>query len=251
MKLNNLLNSCVVLLLFINIQRTTSLEHIKVDVKAHPEDLRLKRNIDKKAESEIVAPVRMREDLHQPASRHFRSRRSISDDSSASSDEEFRNPVYKINAFGEEMLLRLHPDDKLVAPSYTTSYSWKNQSTINTPFLKKCFYKGVVVGRPSSLASLSLCDGMTGSVYTDDYIYSIAPEQMNKEIPKNFGQSETSIPHSIQRRSVSRSQKRSSSDHGSSCGVNDDRHRRKYLQTYRPNPIEEAASKVNIFSNRK
>ena len=245
MKFLNLFSKCFFLLfLFFHIQSTVSSQNLRIDVKPHPDDIRLKRRADM-MDSEIVTPVRMREDLQSVASSHFRLRRSISHDSFETSNEEFETPVYKINAFGKEMILRLYPDDHLIAPSFTTSFSWKNLSLSNTA-LKKCFYKGRVSDQPSSQVTVSICDGLTGSIYTDDHIYFIEPTQKNE---KDFQTgNENPIPHSIQRRSISSGhEKRSVNAHGSSCGVNDARHRRRYLQTYKPSLIEDLASTVRFI----
>jgi len=243
MKVHNVFTKCIFLLLFIKFHNASSSKNFQIDVNPHQDDLRQKLNVDL-LDSDIVTPIRLREDLQSVALSHFRSRRSISEDSSESSDDEFQTPTYKINAFGEEMVLRLRPDDNLVAPAYTTTYSWKNQ-TLTGSALRKCFYKGLVVGQPTSQVAVSICDGMTGSIYTDDHIYFIAPVQKNA---KDSQVRESSIYHSVQRRSISNRSKRSINTHGSSCGVKDARHWRRYLLTYKPNPIEDIANKVANLS---
>ena len=234
----------LILLLSLFSESFGSSQNLRIDVKPHPDDLRMKREA---TESDVAIPVRMREDLGQISPlNHFRSRRSISDNSHISSDDdEFQNPVYKINAFGEDLILRLHLDEHLIAPSYTTSFSWKNKTETDLPkqgLLRKCFYKGIVAGKPTSQVAVSICDSMTGSVYTDDHIYFISPLEKDS---KHSQTEKTASLHTIQRRSISGKKKRSTSAAVSSCGVIDARHRRRYEQTFKINPIEEAAGRVS------
>ncbi|CAK8693253.1 unnamed protein product [Clavelina lepadiformis] len=204
---------------------TTSRTQIRVDVKPS-------RKERSAMESEVTTPVRMQEDLSGAvASRHFRRRRSIEEDSLQAKDE-FESPVYKINAFGSDLMLRLERDESLIAPAFTTVYSWRNKTRdfpSKATSLRKCFYKGAVIGLPSSQVVLSICDSLTGSIYTGEYHYSIAPVDADVD-------SEEPVAHTIQRRSIGA--KRSSSG-SSSCGVNDKRHDRRYQQTFFNSPIEE------------
>uniref|UniRef100_H2ZNU0 Peptidase M12B domain-containing protein n=1 Tax=Ciona savignyi TaxID=51511 RepID=H2ZNU0_CIOSA len=142
----------------------------------------------------------------------------------------------KIPAFGRDLLVRLTKDEALVAPSFTTSYSYKNQTikeldTSHQPLLRHCFYKGKVVGEPSSQVALSICDSLTGSIYTDEYHYMIKP------VTKS-GQEEASVKfHSVQRRSVGGG--RSSQHQTPHCGVRDARHTSTYQKTFLHSPFEE------------
>ena len=207
---------------------TSSLKNMLVDVKLHSEELRSERDVDKLIE--VVSPVRLTEDLNSVSpSRLFRTRRSV--ESSSTLDNDFHHPVYKIKAFGENLILLLQPDQNLLAPTFTTVFSGSNQtsSRSNLSNLRSCFYKGVIVDKPGSQAVMSICDSMTGSIVTSDYHYSISPVTDKQAQEYKV----TPHPHLIERKSIKRRVKRSISVQGSSCGVNDARHRRRYEQTFK------------------
>ena len=210
---------------------------LKVDVKAHPDDRMNRSPVD----VAITVPVRMEDDLGKMASsHHYRLRRSAL--SSTVDTEEFANPVYKISAFGENIFVRLVPDQVLVAPAFTTTYAWSNDTIrrkqfSHQPILRRCFYKGNVIGQPGSQVAFSICDGLTGSIYTNDYQYTVTPLSQSKT-------SSSGIKHRIERRSVGA--ETGAHEHGASCGVRDARHRRRYMRTFFNSPLEDAAHKVRF-----
>ena len=235
-------NVCVkpLILATLCLQMVCLIESIRVDVKPHPDDLRSREEAQSQMEVEVATPLRLIDGNRQIASSdHFRSRLSLTAQSNGS---EFTNPVYKLHAFGEDLLLRLKLDDDLLAPGYTTTLSPENAFQNKTDFydslsLRGCFYKGEIIGRRNSIVGVSLCDSMTGSFATDEYHYFIEPLEKTSL-------NGSSILHSIRRRSIATRDKRHVSGESTHCGVNEERHRTTYRRTFKRRAFQEMALKV-------
>ena len=223
---------CTCLTLSFLLQVSFSKIQMQVDVKGH-------FNQTTKSEAKLTYPVRLSNNFRPVlSSNHFKKL----DFTAVSFDEDFANPLYKIDAFEEELLLRLKPDKDLLAPSFTTTYSWSNRTTADdrrpTKSFNGCFYKGEVIGKPKSRVALSICGSLTGSIEIDKHSYLITPLKKFFSKPDDNGL----IPHSIQRRSIGPKKKNKKTV--SSCGVNEKRNQRIYRRTFKRKEILNKAQKV-------
>ncbi|XP_039254069.2 A disintegrin and metalloproteinase with thrombospondin motifs 4-like [Styela clava] len=206
--------------LFFNLALVSShAQYDKVEVRAHPENIM--------TVSDVTTPVRLRGDKETHSGKiHFRTKND--DTSKEHQDEEFKNPHYKIKAFGSEMIIELLQDEDLISPAYTTTYSFHNSTSGQAPRkgsrVHGCFYKGKVLDQPSSQVTVSICDGLTGAIRTEDFDYLIEPNDQQKSKTGEV------IEHSIHRRSI-RNRRTRSAD-AKACGVNDQRNHQKYTRTF-------------------
>lgn len=214
-----------------------STQSLSVDVKPHPEDLvSSNKNVNQEMERTVATPFRLTEDLTEiSTSNHYRSRHDPA-------DSHFTNPIYKLNVFGQNLLLRLKLDDDLIAPSYTTSLS--SEKTIrnrteytNKALMRNCFYDGKVVGHPNSQVGVSICGSITGSFSTEEHQYFIEPFQVRSS-------NGDSVPHSIRRRSIGIKNRENDNGEPSTCGVNEARNRRTYRRTFKRDVFKQLVHKV-------
>ena len=142
---------------------------------------------------------------------------------SVADESEFENPCYNFTAFGEEFTIQLTPDLDLVAPSYKAMFDNQTDDVdvefIKTGVLRNCYYRGVLLGYPDSQVALSICNSLTGSIYTDHFHFFIEP--MSKDVNEN-------------RHIVHRTRKTSSgkSNRGKSCGIDEERNEDRYRETF-------------------
>ncbi|XP_023817474.1 A disintegrin and metalloproteinase with thrombospondin motifs 8 [Oryzias latipes] len=112
-------------------------------------------------ESEDVVPVRI----------HARRKRSV------------ELPVFALRAFGEELLLKLVPDARFMAPSFfIRSIRAGDGGVLNRTqeaggSLRGCFYSGTVGQDLDSVVAVSLCSGISGSFITDGKQFFIQPKR--------------------------------------------------------------------------
>ena len=105
---------------------------------------------DNSMETFVSKPVRLLSNFyHIRSSNHFRKRRSASSEKSLEREHAFSNPIYKIQAFENELVVFLEPDRTFFAPAFMTVYSWKNSSVSDIPTslpssrsIDHCFFKG-------------------------------------------------------------------------------------------------------------
>lgn len=222
-KANTILCISITLFLF-NVSTTlASNNRIRVDVRANDD------NKNAMTESDVTTPVRLRGDKTQHHGKHHYRTKSH-ERPIAHEEAEFEHPQYKISSFGNDMIVELSPDLDLLSPAYTTTYSWPNATDSNPrkgSRVQGCFYKGTVVGQPSSQVTVSICEGLTGAIRTEDFEYFITPLRPSTEEKE---ESEGKVPHSIHRRSIGSKKRRST--RGTPCGVNDRRHHRRYSTTF-------------------
>ena len=193
---------------------------------------------------EVITPVRLHPDLSGPTDgKVFLDRASLLDQSKEFLNSEFQNPVFNISAFGQQLLIRLTPDEDLVSPSYTTAYTFRNRTSDESEILKQamlrnCYYKGFVLGFPESQVALSVCNSLTGSVYTDQFHFFIEPAiESHSEI------SDDSLPHLIHR---TRMEDEDMSVDKGECGVNDKKHARQYQETFKQHGKGDRHSEVSL-----
>ena len=193
---------------------------------------------------EVITPVRLHPDLSGPTDgKVFLDRTSLLDQSKDFLNSEFQNPVFNISAFGQQLVIRLTPDEDLVSPSYTTAYTFRNRTSDESEILKQamlrnCYYKGVVLGFPESQVALSVCNSLTGSVYTDQFHFFIEPA-----IESHSEVSDDSLPHLIHR---TRMEDEDMSVDKGECGVNDKKHTRQYQETFKQHGKGDRHSEVSL-----
>lgn len=137
------------------------------------------------------------------------------------SGEETRE--YRLDVFGQELVLRLHPDQTFLAPGFVFhevgrpgSHPTPGPGSHPTPGPETgadpgCFYSGTVNGDRGSAAALNLCRGLRGGFYLRGSEYFIQP----------LDSSEEEDVHVIRRRDRAAL----AEEGGSKCGVNEDEER--------------------------
>lgn len=130
----------------------------------------------------------------------------------------------RLDAFGQQLHLKLQPDSAFLAPGFTLQTVGRSpgseaQRLDPTGDLAHCFYSGTVNGDPSSAAALSLCEGVRGAFYLQGQEFFIQPappvatERLVPGVPEEESAAQPRF-HILRRR------RRGSS--GAKCGVTDD-----------------------------
>ncbi|XP_004675376.1 PREDICTED: A disintegrin and metalloproteinase with thrombospondin motifs 1 [Condylura cristata] len=86
----------------------------------------------------------------------------------------------RLDAFGRQLNLELHPDRGFLAPGFTLQTVGRRpgpDAPLPDPSgdLAHCFFSGTVDGDPGSTAALSLCEGVRGAFYLRGEEYFIQP----------------------------------------------------------------------------
>lgn len=73
-----------------------------------------------------------------------------------------RNRLYYFNVtvFGEELHLRLKPNQRLVSPDALTEWQEDFQEVFREPLRQECVFTGGVSGMPGATVAISNCDGL-------------------------------------------------------------------------------------------
>lgn len=130
----------------------------------------------------------------------------------------------RLDAFGQQLHLKLQPDSGFLAPGFTLQTVGRSpgseaQHLDPTGDLAHCFYSGTVNGDPSSAAALSLCDGVRGAFYLQDEEFFIQPapavatERLVPAVPEEESTARPQF-HILRRRRRGNG--------GAKCGVMDD-----------------------------
>lgn len=129
-----------------------------------------------------------------------------------------------LEAFGQQLHLKLQPDSGFLAPGFTLQTVGRNpgseaQHLDPTGDLAHCFYSGTVNGDPSSAAALSLCEGVRGAFYLqgEEFFIQPAPEVATERLVPAVPEEESPAPPQFH---ILRRRRRGSS--GAKCGVMDD-----------------------------
>lgn len=133
--------------------------------------------------------------------------------------------LYRLQAFGQEFLLRLEPDQTFLAPGFVfhvvgtpgPQSTGAPPVTAGTGAEPGCFYSGSVNGEEHSVAAFNLCTGgLTGGFYLQGQEYFVQP--LNATDAGESKEEENLVLHTIRRRGRS-----SLAEEGSAkCGVNED-----------------------------
>ncbi|KAM8940008.1 A disintegrin and metalloproteinase with thrombospondin motifs 3 [Pelodytes ibericus] len=111
-------------------------------------------------------------------------------------------PLYfNVTAFGREFHLKLHPNNRLIAPGATVEWQenlmepenstnpgnktdrrWKTE-----PLWTNCAYVGEIIDIPGASVALSNCDGLAGMIRTNEDEYFIEPLERGKQNDEEKG----------------------------------------------------------------
>ncbi|XP_077368504.1 A disintegrin and metalloproteinase with thrombospondin motifs 1 [Festucalex cinctus] len=126
--------------------------------------------------------------------------------------------AYRLDVFGEEMILQLEPDQTFLSPGFVFHIVGSPESVPSQDADESgCFFSGTVNGEEHSAAALNLCQGLSGGFYFHGQEYFIKP--LNTSEFSGDKEEEEEV-HLIRRRA------RAEAGEGSSkCGVNEDEDR--------------------------
>lgn len=132
-------------------------------------------------------------------------------------EKELEKRYYRLDVFGEQLVLELEPDDTFLAPGFVFQVVGNPGSTqqpeSNSGAEARCFFSGTVNGLANSAAALNLCGGLRGGFYMNNQEYFIRPRVNATE---DMQPTDADL-HVIQRRN-----KLFVADDGNSkCGVNE------------------------------
>lgn len=116
--------------------------------------------------------------------------------------------VYRLDAFGTQVVLELEPDRSFLAPGFVfqeVGHAEERREPEGAD-QDRCFYSGSVRGASGSSAALNACDGLRGAFYFSGQEYFIQPTAKNASHQD---------PHLLRRRSRA-------GGSGSKCGVNEE-----------------------------
>lgn len=161
-------------------------------------------------EETTVVPVRL-----DPTSRS-EPRRSLS---AEEMEKEAEMRFYRLDVFGEQLVLELEPDQTFLAPAFVFHVVGSPDSeAVQEPRSGAepgCFYSGTVNGEQHSAAALNLCHGLRGGFYFQGEEYFIQPLNSSGFV----GTEEEE--HAVRRRGRAAL----AEDGSSKCGVNEDEER--------------------------
>lgn len=123
--------------------------------------------------------------------------------------------IYRLDVFGNQMVLDLEPDQTFLAPGFVFQMVGKPESEeFDSAGEARCFFSGTVNGEELSAAAINLCNGLRGGFYVGGDEYFIQPANAS-------GEASDGDTHIIRRR------KRGFLDeeNGSKCGVNEEEER--------------------------
>ena len=134
-------------------------------------------------------------------------------------EKEAEMRVYRLDVFGNELVLQLEPDQTFLAPGFVFHVVGSPESEPmpepESGAEPGCFFSGTVNGEEHSAAALNLCHGLRGGFYFQGQEYFIQP------LNSSDVQGAEEDVHTIRRRGRS-----ALAEEGSSkCGVNEDEER--------------------------
>ena len=183
-------------------------------------------------EETTAVPVRVRPGTPAPEDHPWRAL------SPEEREKESEARVYRVDAFGEQLVLRLEPDRTFLAPGFVfhvVGRGPEEEESGPPPAGAEpgCFYSGTVNGDARSVAALNLCGGLTGGFYLRGLEYFIQParnasdarepqgEQEEEEVEE---EEEEEVVHAVRRRALAPMAEEEGGGGSSSpkCGVNED-----------------------------
>ncbi|XP_049609801.2 A disintegrin and metalloproteinase with thrombospondin motifs 1-like [Syngnathus scovelli] len=125
--------------------------------------------------------------------------------------------VYRLDAFGQEIILHLEPDQTFLSPGFVFHIVGTPESELSQEPKSAdehgCFFSGTVNGEEHSPAALNLCQGLRGGFYFQGQEYSIKPLNTSDFLIDEKKDEEV---HLIRRRARAEA---------GECGVNEDEDR--------------------------
>ncbi|XP_071959244.1 A disintegrin and metalloproteinase with thrombospondin motifs 18-like isoform X2 [Antedon mediterranea] len=111
---------------------------------------------------------------------------------------------FKVAGFGEEFHLELSINENLVAPGFAVQKrkNGKNVMEEYIPEIDNCHYNGNSQHHKDSKIAVSLCNGLTGLIRTNDTDYLIEPLPKHMADARNYTTKEGHSAHIIYKRSV-------------------------------------------------
>lgn len=165
-------------------------------------------------EESTVVPVRL-----DPAARSESETEPWRTLSAEEKEKEAEMRVYRLDVFGQQLVLQLEPDQTFLAPGFVFhivgSPEFEPTEEPKSGAEPGCFFSGTVNGEEHSAAALNLCNGLRGGFYFQGAEYFIQPLNTS-----DFMGTEEDV-HTIRRRG-----RAGLAEEGSSkCGVNEDEER--------------------------
>ncbi|XP_042532810.1 A disintegrin and metalloproteinase with thrombospondin motifs 1 [Dipodomys merriami] len=131
-----------------------------------------------------------------------------------------------LEAFGQPLHLKLHPDHGFLAPGFTLQTVGRRpepetQRLEPAGDLAHCFYSGTVNGDPNSAAALSLCEGVRGAFYLrgEEFFIQPAPAEATERVAPRAPGVEPPAPPPPPQFHLLRRRRRGG---GAKCGVVDE-----------------------------
>lgn len=132
-----------------------------------------------------------------------------------SREEDSEKRIYRLDVFGERMVLVLEPDQTFLAPGFVFQMVGKPETgEVDSAGEARCFFSGTVNGDEHSAAAINLCNGLRGGFSVGGEEYFIQPEN-------STGAATDRDTHTIRRRTRGILAEES----GSKCGVNEEEER--------------------------
>ncbi|XP_037131601.1 LOW QUALITY PROTEIN: A disintegrin and metalloproteinase with thrombospondin motifs 1-like [Syngnathus acus] len=129
--------------------------------------------------------------------------------------------VYRLDAFGQAIILQLEPDQTFLSPGFVFHIVGTPESELSQEPKSAdehgCFFSGTVNGEEHSAAALNLCQGLSGGFYFQGQEYFIKP--LNTSDFVNDEEKDEEV-HLIRRRA-----RAEAGESSSKCGVNEDEDR--------------------------
>ncbi|ELK09562.1 A disintegrin and metalloproteinase with thrombospondin motif 14 [Pteropus alecto] len=104
---------------------------------------------------------------------------------------------FNVTVFGEELHLRLQPNQRLVVPGASVEWQEDFRELFRQPLQRECVFTGGVTGMPGAAVAISNCDGLAGLIRTDSTDYFIEPLEWGQQEKEASGRT-----HVVYRREV-------------------------------------------------
>ncbi|XP_068090670.1 A disintegrin and metalloproteinase with thrombospondin motifs 16 isoform X2 [Hyperolius riggenbachi] len=118
-----------------------------------------------------------------------------------------RSPVHlRIHGFGQDMHLELQASDNLIAPGFKIQVFGEGQSKSTDVYSLHdyCFYQGKLLFHENSAVALSMCNGLSGLIRTQETDYLLKPLPAHIALKHNYSTSDSHQPHVLYKRSTER-----------------------------------------------
>nr|XP_036854879.1 A disintegrin and metalloproteinase with thrombospondin motifs 14 isoform X2 [Manis javanica] len=104
---------------------------------------------------------------------------------------------FNVTVFGEELHLRLQPNQRLVVPGASVEWQENFQELFRQPLRRECVYTGSVTGMPGAAVAISNCDGLAGLIRTGSTDYFIEPLEWGQQDKEAGGRTHVVYRHEV------------------------------------------------------